>query len=101
MIRCLNRLYSSDERHVAEYPMSVRTPDSEDYCFELVYRDLASGILDWNPGARSVPGAVCGLRVRVEAMCRTRSQGWYRLGNYMTGTICLCMEERHLSEWNA
>ena len=38
MIRCLNRLYDSDAdaRHVAEYPLSVRTPDSEDDRFELV-----------------------------------------------------------------
>eukprot|EP01036_Dinobryon_divergens_P035104 gene35104-45441_t len=42
MIRCLNRLYGShDARDVAEYPLSVRTPESGccDY-FELIYRDL-------------------------------------------------------------
>jgi len=49
MIRCLNRLYGSqDAWDVAEYPLSVRTPESSDYssagccdCFELIYRDLA------------------------------------------------------------
>jgi hypothetical protein len=53
MIRCLNRLYANAEcRHVAEYPLSVRTPDSQDSShtagrrmpdscyFQLIYRDL-------------------------------------------------------------
>jgi len=45
MIWCLNLLYCSDARDVAEYPLSVRTPDSSgdnSGCddFELIYRDL-------------------------------------------------------------
>ena len=49
MIRCLNRLYGSpdaDARDIAEYPLSVRTPESSDYrsgrcnSYELIYRDL-------------------------------------------------------------
>jgi hypothetical protein len=48
MIRCLNRLYwSHDARDIAEYPLSVRTPESSDNrsgrcnSYELIYRDLA------------------------------------------------------------
>lgn len=42
MIGCLNRLYRSPARDVAEYPLSVRTPEDDSVCnyFELIYRNL-------------------------------------------------------------
>jgi len=41
MIRCLNRIYESDARDFAEYPLSVRTPvATEGNNFVIVFRDL-------------------------------------------------------------
>lgn len=49
MFRCLNRLYQSDARDFIEYPLSIRTPDTETIetsggsrCnyFEIIYRNL-------------------------------------------------------------
>jgi hypothetical protein len=50
MIRCLNRIYNSPARNVAEYPLSVRTPASfvdyhdttvEDSDYEIIFNDLS------------------------------------------------------------
>jgi serine/threonine protein kinase len=42
MVEALNLVYASrNARHVAEYPLSVRTPDeTSNHCYELVYRKL-------------------------------------------------------------
>jgi hypothetical protein len=47
MICCLNRLYHSEARDVAEYPLSLRTPDTDNSndtngCFDLIYRSLTA-----------------------------------------------------------
>ena len=41
MWRALNMVYKSrNARNIAEYPLSIRTPDSEDDCYYLIYRNL-------------------------------------------------------------
>ena len=41
MIDALNRVYASDARQFAEYPLSIRTPDAaSNDCYQIIYRDL-------------------------------------------------------------
>mmetsp|Transcript_3559 Transcript_3559/g.5041 ORF Transcript_3559/g.5041 Transcript_3559/m.5041 type:complete len:446 (-) Transcript_3559:107-1444(-) len=56
MIRCLNLLYNSKARDVAEYPLTIRTPDSSSDYFELIYRDLGPlGFVSGTPNRMTEP----------------------------------------------
>jgi hypothetical protein len=71
MIRCLNRLYDSRARDVAEYPISVRTPDDEYDYFEIIYRDLVPlGFVSGTPN-RIREAGLYGIFVRELKRCIT------------------------------